>query len=270
MFLNLATYRFVDLQELPVLKARFEAWGEQFQLKGTVLLADEGINSFICCTREPFEALQKELERDSRLAGLDWKESHSVTQSFKRWKVKIKPEIVTFKKDGIRPGQQRAQSISPTTLKRWLDQGHDDQGLPVKLLDTRNDFEVAQGTFEQALDPDIQKFSDLPAWIAEQGETLKKERIVSFCTGGIRCEKSALYMAAQGYENISQLEGGILRYFEEVGTDHWRGSLFVFDDRRGVDAGLKPIKEADIKEADQIADLALAATLRSPSSNATS
>jgi UPF0176 protein len=245
MFLNLATYRFVDLQNLPELQARFLAWGEQYQLKGTVLLADEGINTFICCTRAPFEALQKELEQDPRLAGLDWKESLSATQSFKRWKVKIKSEIITFKKDGIRPGQQRAESVSPKTLKRWLDVGHDDEGLPVRLLDTRNDFEVAQGTFDQALDPNIQKFSDLPAWIAKQDEGLKKERIVSFCTGGIRCEKSALYMAELGYAKVTQLEGGILRYFEEVGTNHWRGSLFVFDDRRGVTPSLEPIKLAD-------------------------
>jgi UPF0176 protein len=245
MFLNLATYRFVDLQDLSELKARFEAWGEQFQLKGTVLLAEEGINSFLCCTPGQFEGLQRELNLDPRLAGLDWKKSLSATQSFKRWKVKIKPEIITFKKDGIRPSQQRADSVSPVTLKRWLDQGHDDQGMPVRLLDTRNDFEIAQGTFEHALDPNIQKFSDLPAWLAEQGESLKKQRIVSFCTGGIRCEKSALYMAAQGYEHVSQLEGGILRYFEEVGIEHWRGSLFVFDDRRGVDPSLRPIKEAD-------------------------
>ncbi len=270
MLLNLATYRFVDLQNLPELKAQFEAWGQQFQLKGTVLLADEGINSFICCTLESFEGLQKKLNRDPRLAGLDWKESLSETQSFKRWKVKIKPEIVTFKKDGIRPGQKRAESVAPTTLKRWLDQGHDDQGKPVRLLDTRNDFEVAQGTFEQALNPDIQKFSDLPVWIAEQGESLKNERIVSFCTGGIRCEKSALYMAAQGYDNISQLEGGVLRYFEEVGTDHWRGSLFVFDDRRGVDPALKPIKEADQKEVDQIAGSTFETALRAAPSIATS
>jgi UPF0176 protein len=241
MFLNLATYRFVDLQNLPELRARFEAWGEQFGLKGTVLLADEGINSFLCCTHAQFEALQKELDLDPCLAGLDWKQSLSATQSFKRWKVKIKPEIVTFKKDGIRPGQQRAESVSPLTLKRWLDMGHDDEGRPVKLLDTRNDFEVAQGTFNHAIDPNIQKFSDLPDWIAQQDESLKQDRIVSFCTGGIRCEKSALYMAAQGYSKVSQLEGGILRYFEEVGTDHWQGSLFVFDDRRGVDPSLKPI-----------------------------
>ncbi len=241
MFLNLATYRFIDLQDLPELQKRFEAWGEQFQLKGTVLLAEEGLNSFICCTREQFNALQKELAMDPRFAGLDWKESLSPTQSFKRWKVKVKPEIITFKKDGIRPSQQRAESVSPKTLKRWLDLGHDDEGRPVRLLDTRNDFEVAQGSFENALDPNIKKFSELPDWVALQDESLKRERIVSFCTGGIRCEKSALYMAALGFEKVSQLEGGILRYFEEVGTDHWHGSLFVFDDRRGVDPALQPI-----------------------------
>jgi UPF0176 protein len=241
MFLNLATYRFVDLKNLPDLKAKFEAWGELFQLKGTILLAEEGINSFVCCAREQFAGFQQELEHDPRLAGLDWKESLSATQSFKRWKVKIKPEIITFRKDGIRPSQQRAESVTPKTLKRWLDHGHDDQGLPVRLLDTRNDFEVAQGSFNQALDPNIQKFSDLPDWIEKQGDSLKQERIVSFCTGGIRCEKSALYMAEKGYAKVSQLEGGVLRYFEEVGTDHWHGSLFVFDDRRGVEPSLKPV-----------------------------
>ena len=241
MFLNLATYRFVDLTDLPALAAKFEAWGEAFKLKGTVLLAEDGINAFLCCEPEEFGLLKMELEQNEAFQALDWKQSVSDTQSFKRWKVKIKPEIITFKKSGIKPAARRADSVAPVTLKRWLDQGHDDAGRPVRLLDTRNDFEIAQGTFSNAIDPNIQKFSDLPDWIAKQPEALKQERLVSFCTGGIRCEKSALYMAGLGYENVSQLEGGILRYFEQVGRDHWNGSLFVFDDRRGVDADLQPV-----------------------------
>jgi UPF0176 protein len=243
MFLNLATYRFVDLHQLDALRDQFLAWGELLNLKGTVLLAEEGINAFLSCGLEPFEQLQTFVNEDLRLRDLDWKQSWSTTPSFKRWKVKIKPEIITFRKDGIKPSAQRAPAVSPLTLKRWLDCGHDDDGLPVRLLDTRNDFEVAQGTFEGALDPNIQKFSELPDWIARQDESLKQERIVSFCTGGIRCEKSALYMADLGFQHVSQLEGGILRYFEEVGQDHWQGNLFVFDERRGVHGNLKSIQE---------------------------
>lgn len=241
MFLNLASYRFVDLDNLPALRERFLAWGDSHGLKGTILLAEEGINAFLCCTREQFEAFRQELEQDTRFAGMDWKESWSVSVAFRRWKVKIKREIITFRKDGIRPMDHRADSVSPETLKRWLDAGHDDDGLPVRMMDTRNDYEVAAGTFKNAIDPNITKFTELPQWLAQQPESFKRERIVSFCTGGIRCEKSALYMAAEGYEKITQLEGGILRYFEHVGQAHWEGHLYVFDGRRGVDPALHPV-----------------------------
>lgn len=243
MFLNLATYRFVDLDELAALREHLLSLGIAHQLKGTILLASEGINAFLCCSREQFDAFRQDLERDERFAGLDWKESVSAGQAFRKWKVKIKSEIITFRKDGIRPADHRAETVSPATLKRWLDAGHDDEGLPVRMMDTRNDYEVAAGTFVNAIDPDISKFSELPSWLARQPESFKRERIVSFCTGGIRCEKSALYMAAEGYDKITQLEGGILRYFEHVGQAHWQGHLYVFDGRRGVDPALQPVSD---------------------------
>ncbi len=247
MFLNLATYRFVDLDDLPRLREQFLGWGEQWSLKGTILLAPEGINAFLCCTQPQFEALQEALQADPRLAGLDWKHSQSPQQAFKRWKVKIKSEIITFRKRGIRPQDARAESVSPLTLRRWLDAGHDDEGRPVRLMDTRNDYEVALGSFEGAIIPPIKRFTQLPDWIAAQPETFKRERIVSFCTGGIRCEKSALYMASLGYEKVSQLEGGVLRYFEQVGQAHWRGALYVFDGRRGVDPALQPVPPGTVE-----------------------
>jgi UPF0176 protein len=238
MYLNLATYRFVDLKDLPALKEALFQAGERLGVKGTILLAEEGINAFLCCLPEAFARFSKRLETLDGLKDLDWKHSHSENQAFKRWKVKIKPEIITYLQDGIRPSAGRAASVSPTTLKRWLDQGHDDEGQDVVLLDTRNDFEVGLGSFANAINPHIAKFSELPQWIDAQPEQLKHKRIVSFCTGGIRCEKSALHMQSLGYEKVSQLEGGILRYFEEVGGAHWQGKLFVFDERVGLQPDL--------------------------------
>src|SRR5690242_12062678 len=136
----------------------------------------------------------------------------------------------------IAPQDGRAPALDARTLRRWLDQGHDDAGRPVVTLDTRNAFEVDHGSFEGAIDWRLGKFSDFPAALQARKDELEGKAVVSFCTGGIRCEKAALYMREAGLDAVWQLEGGILKYFEEAGGAHFRGDCFVFDERVALDA----------------------------------
>jgi len=148
--------------------------------------------------------------------------------------VKLKREIITMNMPVIKPAHGRAPSVPAMKLKQWLDQGHDDAGRELVLLDTRNAFEVDVGTFENAVEYNIKSFSQFPAAIAADKERFAGKTIVSFCTGGIRCEKAAIHMHDIGLEHTYQLEGGILKYFEEVGGAHWKGDCFVFDKRVAV------------------------------------
>ncbi|MFM8465512.1 MAG: rhodanese-like domain-containing protein, partial [Burkholderiaceae bacterium] len=141
----------------------------------------------------------------------------------------------------IQPAFQigRAPAVSAPDLKRWLDQGHDDEGKPVVMVDTRNAFEVDVGTFDKTLEYRINKFSEFPEVIAQNKSKLNDKTIVTFCTGGIRCEKAAIYMRHIGYDSVYQLDGGILKYFEEVGGAHYNGDCFVFDQRTALNAQLE-------------------------------
>jgi UPF0176 protein len=140
----------------------------------------------------------------------------------------------------IKPELGRAPSVAPKTLKRWLDQGHDDDGVPVVMMETRNAFEVDVGTFDKTLDYRIDKFSEFPEVVAKHKDELQGKTVVTFCTGGIRCEKAAIHMQNIGYERVYQLDGGILKYFEEVGGDHYTGDCFVFDYRTALNPKLEP------------------------------
>jgi UPF0176 protein len=234
--LNISTYRFTALTDLPHLRDRIHAQAGAADLKGTVLLAEEGINLFMAGPPVALRAWLSGLGQEPALAGLQPKESFSERQPFARLKVKIKREIIRMDSPQIRPGLGRAPALPPATLERWLAQGHDDEGRPLRLLDTRNAFEVDAGSFEGAIDWRLQKFSDFPAALAEQAPALQGCTVVSFCTGGIRCEKAALLMQAQGLTNTWQLEGGILNYFEQTQgrAPGWRGDCFVFDERQGL------------------------------------
>ena len=140
----------------------------------------------------------------------------------------------------IKPELGRAPSVEPKTLKRWLDQGHDDDGVPVVMMETRNAFEVDVGTFENTLDYRIEKFSEFPEVVAKHKDELQGKTVVTFCTGGIRCEKAAIHMQNIGYERVYQLDGGILKYLEECGAAHYEGACYVFDERTTLDAALRP------------------------------
>ena len=237
---NISAYKFVSLDDIETLRPEMRARCEALDLKGTILLAPEGINMFLAGPREAIDGFMAWLHADARFADIAPKESLSETQPFKRMLVRQKKEIITMKMPLIRPEEGRAPFVRPVDLKRWLDQGHDDAGRPVVMLDTRNDFEVAVGTFDDAVDYDIGKFSDFPPAVAAHKAEFEGKTVVSFCTGGIRCEKAAIHMQEAGIEHVYQLEGGILKYFEEVGGDHYTGDCFVFDYRTALTPTLEP------------------------------
>ncbi|MGF6815195.1 UPF0176 protein [Paraburkholderia atlantica] len=245
---NLAAYQFATIEDTaawrPFVTERCNALG----LRGTILLAPEGINLFIAGTRENTDAFIDYIRHDAlfegKFANLQFKESLSDKQPFTRMLVKLKREIITMKKPAIRPELGRAPFVDAPTLKTWLDRGHDDEGRPVVMLDTRNAFEVDVGTFDNALDYRITKFSEFPEVIENNRADLEGKTVVSFCTGGIRCEKAAIHMKDVGIENVYQLEGGILKYFEEVGGAHYHGDCFVFDYRTALNPQLEPTATA--------------------------
>lgn len=239
-FVNIAAYKFVTFDDIEALRPVYQERCAQWGLRGTILLTPEGINLFLSGTRAHIDAFVAWLRSDARFADIDVKESLSSEQSHKRMLVKIKKEIITMRMPLIKPEDGRAPAVAPATLKRWLDQGHDDAGKPVVMVDTRNDFEVDVGTFDNVVDYRISKFTEFPDVIATHKSDFDGKTVVTFCTGGIRCEKAAIHMQNIGYDNVYQLEGGILKYFEEVGGAHYSGDCFVFDYRTALNPKLEP------------------------------
>ncbi|MET0226291.1 MAG: sulfurtransferase [Dokdonella sp.] len=241
MILNIAAYHFVAIAEPAALVERLRAQAQAGDLRGTVLVAREGINVFLAGTDSSIHAFLDVLREDARFAAMRVKFSHSPTQPFARLKVKHKAEIISFRRDDTSPLTGRAPSVAPEVLARWIVQGCDDDGKRLVLLDTRNRQEVDHGSFVKALTLPIDKFTELPEAIAPHRESLADATVVSFCTGGIRCEKAALWMRADGMRNVLQLDGGILGYFEQVGGYGYDGRCFVFDQRVALDAQLQPL-----------------------------
>jgi UPF0176 protein len=235
-FLNISTYKFTPFESgaLPAIRERLLAVSTERKLKGTILLSTEGINLFVAGTPDDVQALLVEIRTLPGLADLAPKDSFSEEQPFNRMLVKIKKEIIAFGVDGIDPARKPAPKLAARTLKQWLDEGR-----PVTLLDTRNDYEVRLGTFKGAVDPRIDHFREFPDAVRKLPEELKHQPVVMFCTGGIRCEKAGPFMEREGFEQVFQLDGGILKYFEECGGAHYDGECFVFDRRVGVDPELK-------------------------------
>lgn len=222
------------------MRERLLADARALGLLGTILLAHEGINLFLAGDAPNLRAFVRKLQVDSRFAPLECKESWSESQPFRKLLVKVKREIIRMNHPAIRPADARAPALDARTAARWLAQGRDDAGRPVVTLDTRNAFEVDHGTFEGAIDWRLSKFSEFPASLDAHRHELEGKTVISFCTGGIRCEKAAIYMRDAGLENVWQLEGGILKYFEETGGAHFRGECFVFDERVALAADLSP------------------------------
>ncbi len=202
---------------------------------------------FLAGPTDDVHAFVAQLHTDARFADITPKESWSDAQPFKKMLVKVKGEIIRMNHPAIRPAEGRAPSVTPATMKRWLDQGHDDDGRPVVTLDTRNDFEVDEGTFDNAIDWRITKFTEFPDALRSHLDELKYKTVVSFCTGGIRCEKAAILMREEGLEHVYQLDGGILKYFEETDGAHYHGGCFVFDERRAVDHQLHVMENPQVK-----------------------
>ena len=232
--LNISCYKFVALPEAADLRQLFLDQALASQLKGTILISEEGINLFLAGSPDQVNSFVDWLRQDPRLADLKPKESWSATQPFRKLLVKVKPEIIRMNHSSIRPAQGRAPAVSAATAKRWLDQGHDDEGRPVVTLDTRNQFEIDHGTFKNTLNWGLTKFTEFPDAALAHKEALQDKTVISFCTGGIRCEKAAIYLRNAGLAHVYQLEGGILKYFEEVGSAHYRGACFVFDEREAL------------------------------------
>ncbi len=245
MIRNLAAYHFVPIDAPAELVQRVRDYCSEAGLLGTVLVAPEGINCFLAASAEAIAAFVEWIVSDPRFASMPVKLSDSQAAPFRRLRVKLKREIITFRRDGIDPLTARAPTVSPATLARWLAQGHDDSGRALQLLDTRNAQEVQHGTFEGALTLPIQCFTELPDALEPHRESLQDKTIISFCTGGVRCEKSALWMRDAGYGDVLQLDGGILGYFEQIGGFGYRDRCFVFDDRIALDPQLRPLSHRD-------------------------
>jgi predicted sulfurtransferase len=224
-------------------------------LKGSILLSPEGINLFIAGKHSAVEELVHTIRSIPGLETLEVKLSESEEQPFNRMLVKIKQEIIAFGVEGINPARHTSPRLPAKELKRWLDEGR-----TVTLLDTRNTYEVKLGTFAGAVTLPIRHFRKFPKAVDSLPEDLKQAPVVSFCTGGIRCEKAAPYLERAGFREVYQLEGGILKYFEECGGAHWEGECFVFDKRVGVDPALRetgsqlcfactePLTEEEVKD----------------------
>jgi UPF0176 protein len=244
MLLNLAAYHFVRIDEPAALAETSHGRAAALDLRGTILVAGEGINLFLAGEEPQVRSFLDALCADPRFGSIRVKESWSHAQPFARLKVKVKPEIIAFRRDGASPLEGRAPTVAPETLARWIERGIDDSGRRLVLLDTRNREEVAHGTFAGALTLPIDNFTELPEALAPHREALRDATVVSFCTGGIRCEKAALWLQGDGMANVLQLDGGILGYFEQVGGAGYEGRCFVFDERVALDPALTPLVDA--------------------------
>ncbi|CUS41380.1 Rhodanese domain protein UPF0176 [hydrothermal vent metagenome] len=228
-------YKFVTLNDFELLQKPLLDEMLRLDVKGTLLLANEGINGTVAGSREGIDALLDYLRRDERLADVGTKESFDDEMPFYRTKVKLKKEIVTMGVEGIDPKRVVGTYVKP---KDWNALISDPD---VILVDTRNDYEVGIGTFKGALDPNTKTFREFPQYVKENLDPQKHKKVAMFCTGGIRCEKSTAYLKEQGFDEVYHLEGGILKYLEEVPKEEtmWEGECFVFDNRVTVDHDLQ-------------------------------
>ncbi|MEE2819632.1 MAG: rhodanese-related sulfurtransferase [Planctomycetota bacterium] len=223
-------YLFALLEDYEAMQKPIELYCNERGVRGIILLAREGINSTIAGSKEGVLEVLDFLKEDERLAKLSWKESMATEQPFRKLRVRLKNEIVKMGVDGIDPNKIVGTYVKP---KDWNELISDPE---VVVIDTRNDYEVKIGTFKNAIDPDIESFGELPSWIESNIDQEKQPKVAMFCTGGIRCEKSTAYLKEKGFNEVFHLEGGILKYLEEVPEDEslWDGECFVFDERVSV------------------------------------
>ncbi|WP_110649918.1 rhodanese-related sulfurtransferase [Salinicola peritrichatus] len=222
-----ALYQFVTLDDHESLREPLLDEMKRLDVKGTLLLANEGINGTISGTRESIGALLAWLKRDARFAALDHKESYCDEHPFYRTKVKLKREIVTLGVEGVDPNRRVGTYVEPEQWNELIDDPE------VLVIDTRNDYEVAIGSFEGAVDPKTKSFREFPEYVKRHYDPSRHKKVAMFCTGGIRCEKASSFMLNEGFEEVFHLKGGILNYLEKVpeSETRWRGDCFVFDNR---------------------------------------
>lgn len=232
-FINISAYKFVTLDNLSSRREELLDLCQSLNLKGTILLSHEGVNCFVAGLRDQIDQLVSFFESRPEYRDLPVKESESDEQPFSRMLVRVKKEIIAFGVEGVEPAKRTSPKLKPEQLKQWLDEGRS-----VTLLDVRNDYEVDLGTFDAAVPIGVDNFRDFPSAVEQLPEQMKDETIVMFCTGGIRCEKAGPFMEREGFQNVYQLDGGILKYFEDCGGEHYQGECFVFDKRVAVDAKL--------------------------------
>lgn len=234
-FVNIAAYKFLVLSDLEALRDRLKHVCKRLALRGTILLSGEGINLFLAGSRDGIDQFLQLLRGLEGFEDLEVKESYSAEQPFNRMLVKIKREIIAFGVENIDPARRTSPKLSAKQLKQWLDSGR-----PVRLLDVRNDYEVDLGTFQGAEQLGIQHFRQFPEASAQLPDAAKAAPLVMFCTGGIRCEKAGPMLEQIGFQHVYQLDGGILKYFEECGGAHYEGGCFVFDSRVVLNPNLEP------------------------------
>lgn len=230
-----ALYKFVRLDNFAEIRQPLLDLMVANEVRGTLLLAQEGINGTIAGSRSAIDVVLAWLNQDQRLNPVDFKESFTSDNPFMRTKVKLKKEIVTMGVEGVDPNKVVGTYVKPADWNQLISDPE------VVLVDTRNDYEVAIGTFENAIDPHTQTFREFPQYVAENLDPEKHKKVAMFCTGGIRCEKSTAYLKEQGFDEVYHLEGGILKYLEEIpeSDSMWQGDCFVFDGRVSVKHGLE-------------------------------
>ena len=234
---NITGYKFTPITDTKLLQEKIISLSEENNLKGTVLISDKGINFSVAGLIENTSKFVKVIKKDKQFSDIDIKTTFNEYQPFRKMLVRIKKEIISMGVDEINPYEFTGEKIKPFELNKKLDAGED-----VILLDTRNEYEVRLGTFENAIDLNLDSFRDFPTKINGLREQIGDKEIVMFCTGGVRCEKASALMLKSGFKNVKQIDGGVINYFKETGGAHWKGDCFVFDDRVALD---KELNETD-------------------------
>ena len=230
---NITGYKFIPIKDELVLQETILQRSTNLNLKGTVLISRKGINFSVSGNKNNIDKFLLFIRSDSRFADVDVKITYNAYQPFRKMLVRIKKEIISMGIEEIDPFKFTGQKISPKELNKKLNNNED-----IVLLDTRNEYEVRLGTFKNAIDLNLDSFRDFPKEIEKLRKKLNGKEVVMFCTGGIRCEKASALMLKNGFENIQQIDGGVINYFKETGGRHWNGDCFVFDDRVALDKDL--------------------------------
>jgi len=230
---NITGYKFIPIKNELVLQETILKRSTNLNLKGTVLISRKGINFSVSGNKNNIDKFLLFIRSDSRFADVDVKITYNEYQPFRKMLVRIKKEIISMGIEEIDPFKFTGQKISPKELNKKLNNNED-----IVLLDTRNEYEVRLGTFKNAIDLNLDSFRDFPKEIEKLRKKLNGKEVVMFCTGGIRCEKASALMLKNGFENIQQIDGGVINYFKETGGRHWNGDCFVFDDRVALDKDL--------------------------------